>query len=127
MRGPGNAGGSNDNRDPTQPDGPHEARARRDEPASQAKGVLAMRTLLIPAALAAILSTSALALAATYHADGTIKAFDAKAMTLTLADGSVYSLPQNFKDPGLKSGEKVQISWEQSGARKMADTVTIVK
>lgn len=86
-----------------------------------------MRTLLIPAALAAILSTSALALAATYHTDGMVKAFDVKAMTLTLADGSVYSLPQTFKDPGLKTGEKVQISWEQSGAKKMADTVTIVK
>ncbi|HTV67794.1 MAG TPA: DUF1344 domain-containing protein [Rhizobiaceae bacterium] len=86
-----------------------------------------MRTLLIPAALAAILSTSALALAATQHTDGTVKAYDAKAMTLTLVDGSVYSMPENFKGPNLRAGEKVQISWEQSGARKMADTVTIVK
>jgi len=86
-----------------------------------------MRALLIPAAFAAILSTTALGLAATQQASGTIKQYDAKAMTLTLADGSTYSLPQKFKDPGLKAGEKVQISWEQSGAKKMADTVTVVK
>lgn len=87
-----------------------------------------MRALLIPAAAAAILATSAIGFAATqYQASGTVKAFDAKAMTLSLNDGSLYMLPKTFKDPGLKAGEKVSIAWEQSGANKMADTVTIVK
>ena len=86
-----------------------------------------MRTLLIPAAAAAILATSTFAFAAAQHTTGTVKAFDAKAMTLSLADGSQYSLPKGFKDPGIKAGEKVNVSWEQSGAKKMADSVTIVK
>lgn len=86
-----------------------------------------MRTLLIPAAAAAILATSAMAFAAAHVTTGTVKAFDAKAMSLSLADGSSYSLPKGFKDPGIKTGEKVKVSWEQSGQKKMADTVTIVK
>ncbi|MGD9916333.1 MAG: DUF1344 domain-containing protein [Rhizobiaceae bacterium] len=86
-----------------------------------------MRTLLIPAAAAAILATSAIAFAATHTTTGTVKAFDSKAMSLSLADGSAYSLPKGFKDPGLKAGEKVKVSWEQSGSKKMADSVTIVK
>lgn len=86
-----------------------------------------MRTLLVPAAAAALLATSALGFAATQNASGTLKTFDQKAMTITLADGSVYSLPKNFKDPGLKAGEKLTIAWEQSGKNKIADKITIVK
>ncbi len=86
-----------------------------------------MRTLLIPAAAAAILATSAFAFAAVQHATGTIKAYDSKAMTLTLADGSMYSLPKTFKNPGLKTGEKVSVNWQKSGSKKIADQVTLVK
>lgn len=86
-----------------------------------------MRTLLIPAAAAAILASSAVAFAAAQHTTGTVKAFNPKAMTLSLADGSQYTLPKNFKDPGIKAGEKVDISWEQSGTKKMADSVKIMK
>jgi hypothetical protein len=84
-----------------------------------------MRAILVPAAVAAILSTSAFALAAAQHANGTVKTFDSKAMTLTLADGSTYMLPKAFKNPGLKAGEKVSINWEQKGNQRVADTVTI--
>lgn len=87
-----------------------------------------MRTLLIPAAAAAILATSAFAFAdPAQHATGTIKTFDGKAMTLTLADGSTYMLPKTFKDPGLKAGERVSVSWNKDGAKKLADQVTIMK
>jgi Cu/Ag efflux protein CusF len=85
-----------------------------------------MRTLLVPAVAAALLATSAFAFAA-QHATGTIKTYDAKAMTVTLADGSTYMLPKKFKDPGLRAGEKVAISWEKSGTGKLADQVKIVK
>jgi Cu/Ag efflux protein CusF len=90
-------------------------------------GVIAMRTLLIPAAAAAILATSTFAFAAAQHATGTVKAYDSKAMTLTLADGSMYLLPKSFKNPGLKAGEKVSVNWQKSGSKKIADQVTIVK
>ncbi|TKT77355.1 DUF1344 domain-containing protein [Aquamicrobium sp. LC103] len=86
-----------------------------------------MRALLVPAAVAAILATSAFAFAAPQHTSGVIKTYDAKAMTLTLADGSSYTLPKTFKNPGLKAGEKVSLTWDQTGTRKMADQVTIAK
>lgn len=86
-----------------------------------------MRKLLVPAAAAALLATSALTFAATQHTTGTLKTYDAKAQSITLADGSTYMLPKTFKDPGLKAGEKVSVNWEMKGSTKSADTVTIVK
>ena len=83
-----------------------------------------MRTLLVSAAAAALLATSAFA---AQHVTGTVKAYDAKAMTITLSDGSTYMLPKTFKDPGLKAGEKVDLSWNQTGKDKVVDTVTITK
>lgn len=88
-----------------------------------------MRTLLVPAAVAAILaaSTMSFAAAATQHASGTVKSFDSKGMTLILADGASYVLPKTFKDPGLKAGKHISITWEKSGDRMLADQVTIIK
>jgi len=87
-----------------------------------------MRKLLVPAAAAALLATSVLSFAATeQHSTGTVKAYDAKAQSLTLADGTVYMLPKTFKDPGLKAGEKVSINWQMTGSTKTADQVKIQK
>ena len=86
-----------------------------------------MRTLLVPAAIAALLATSAVSFAAAQHAAGTVKDFNAKAMTLTLASGDTYVLPKTFKNPGIKAGERVSINWEMNGAKKTADSVTIAK
>ena len=77
-----------------------------------------MRKLLVPAAAAAILATSAVALAATQHTTGTVKSFDSKAMTLTLADGTEYMLPKTFKNPGLKAGERVTVAWDMQGRQQ---------
>ncbi|MCX8568683.1 MULTISPECIES: DUF1344 domain-containing protein [Hyphomicrobiales] len=85
-----------------------------------------MRKLIIPAAAAAVLATSALALAAAQHTDGTIKTFDSKAMSLILDDGTTFMLPKKFKDPGLKAGEKVSVMWDMSGKNKVAETVKIM-
>ena len=86
-----------------------------------------MRMHIIPAAAAATIAFTALAFAAPQHANGTIKNFDSKAMTLTLTDGNVYTLPKNFKNPGLRAGEKVSIAWDMQGKSKTAETVKIVK
>ncbi len=85
-----------------------------------------MRTLLIPAAAAAILATSSLVFAAT-QTNGTVKSYDSHAMTLTLADDSTYTLKKGVKAPALKAGEKVTVSWDMSGSKKIADKVTIAK
>jgi len=86
-----------------------------------------MRISIIPVALAATLSVASLAMAAQQHAEGTVKTFDSKGMTLTLSDGATYRLPKGFKDPGLKAGEKVSISWDMAGKHKTAETATIEK
>lgn len=86
-----------------------------------------MRTLLVPAAIAALLATSALSFAAMQQATGTVKAFDAKARTLELVDGATYMLPKTFKNPGLKAGEHVAISWQMNGDAKNAEAVKIIK
>jgi Cu/Ag efflux protein CusF len=56
---------------------------------------------------------------------GTVKAFDLKAHTLTLADGKIYQLPATFRDPGLKAGEKVTVHWQMNGNAYQANSVTI--
>lgn len=56
---------------------------------------------------------------------GTVKAFDLKAHTLTLADGKIYQLPATFKDPGLKAGEKVTVHWKMNGTAYDATSVII--
>lgn len=85
-----------------------------------------MRKFILAAAALGLLSGTAFA-AAQHHATGTIKQVDSKAMTLTLNDGSVYSLPNKFKTSGLKTGEKVAISWNQTGTNKMAQSVMPAK
>lgn len=85
-----------------------------------------MRSYILPAAIVAALGITSAAFAAT-KTEGVIKAFDLKAHTLTLADGSVYMLPTDFKDPGLKAGEKVAIMWDMKNSMHEASQVTIVK
>jgi hypothetical protein len=74
-----------------------------------------MRSKLIPAVLAASLAFGGAVFAASSEATGTIKAVDAKAMTVTLEDGTVYTFPASVKLDGFKVGEKVTISWEMKG------------
>jgi hypothetical protein len=52
---------------------------------------------------------------------------DAKAMTLTLKNGSHYMLPATFKDPGIKVGEKVTIAYEMVGKKHQATAVTLTQ
>lgn len=66
-----------------------------------------MRTLLVTTAMAALLATSAMSFAAVHHATGTVKAFDVKAMTLSLASGDTYQVRETFKHPVPKAGENV--------------------
>jgi len=74
-----------------------------------------------------VVATSAIAFAATHNASGTVKAFDMQAGTLTLANGTEYMLPKDFKDPGLKAGDKVTIAWDTKDGNKVAEKVKIAK
>lgn len=77
-------------------------------------------------AVAALLTATCLsgaALAASQTATGTIKALDAKDHTLTLDSGKSFSLPKNMKTSGLKTGEKVKITFETTGGKLVASKV----
>jgi len=86
-----------------------------------------MRKLIVSAAAAALLASGTMAFAAVKHTTGTVKSYDATAMNLTLNDGSTFTLSKTFTDPGLKTGEKVRVSWDMSGKSKVAETVKILK
>ena len=86
-----------------------------------------MRKLIATAATAAFLASGGAAFAAVKHTTGTIKSFDGTAMNLVLDDGSTFTLSKTFKDPGLKTGEKVRVSWDMSGKNKIAEAVKIEK
>ncbi len=85
-----------------------------------------MRALLTSLTVLSAITLSSATFAATMTT-GTVKAFDTKALTLTLKDGSHYLLPANFKDPGLKIGEKVKIAYDMVGKKHQATAVTIVQ
>ena len=84
-----------------------------------APGAAFAATTAMPAAKPAVTSQ------ADQSISGTVKAFDLKAHTLTLADGKIYQLPVAFKDPGLKAGEKVTVHWKMNGTSYEATNVTI--
>ena len=86
-----------------------------------------MRKLIVSATAAALLASGSVAFAAVRHTTGTIKSYDGTALSLVLDDGSTFTLPKTFKDPGLKAGEKVRVSWDVSGKNKIAEAVKVVK
>lgn len=104
-----------------------------------------MRKIIVPAVLALIAGTSGIAFAATttpaapaikapvavvaaatpQSVSSTVKTFDLKNHSLTLANGIAYVLPATFKDPGLKVGEKVTVKWQMNGSAYDVTSVTI--
>jgi len=103
-----------------------------------------MRNFMIPAAIALVLGTSGMAFAANTAAPmakpaavsamattaplsvaSTVKAFDLKTHSLTLANGISYTLPATFKDPGIKVGERVTVKYQANGKAYDATAVTI--
>ncbi|RWB59066.1 MAG: DUF1344 domain-containing protein [Mesorhizobium sp.] len=86
-----------------------------------------MRKLIVTAAAAAFLASGGAAFAAVKHTTGTVKSFDGTAMSLVLDNGSTFTLSKAFKDPGIKSGEKVRVSRDMSGKNKIAEAVKIMK
>ncbi|PTM98569.1 DUF1344 domain-containing protein [Mycoplana dimorpha] len=86
-----------------------------------------MRVLLSKLAIVAFLAAPAVALAAPQTTTGTVKSFSPKQMTLTLDNGTVYMLPKGYKNPGLKAGEKVSITWNMAGKKHEATAVKILQ
>jgi Cu/Ag efflux protein CusF len=89
-----------------------------------------MRILIVPFAAAALFATAtygSAAAAANHMTTGTVKSYDASAMTLALDDGTVYHLPKKMKAPDVKAGDKVQVSWQKTKGTDWAHSVKVVK
>jgi Cu/Ag efflux protein CusF len=84
-----------------------------------------MRKFVLPLILVASLGASSMAMAAASTAEGVIKSIDAKAMTLTLENGTVYQLAKTIKVATLKTGEKVKITWDKVGNANEASAVVV--
>jgi hypothetical protein len=88
-----------------------------------------MRKLILPLTLALIAAAPGAAFAASTTAAPAPRPAASsqadQAHTLTLADGKTYQLPANFKDPGLKMGEKITVHWKMDGAKYDATSVTL--
>ena len=74
-----------------------------------------MRALLFP--VVAVLGGVSMALAA--DVSGDITSIDNTANTITLKDGSVYTSPKDVDISKFKVGEKVNMSYDKSGDKKM--------
>jgi hypothetical protein len=55
--------------------------------------------------------------------NGTIKAINAKAETVTLDNKTVYYFPAKFDLSKVKVGEKVAITWTAKGKKDMASKI----
>ena len=82
-----------------------------------------MRSKLIPAVLAVSLGFGGAVFAAATDATGAIKAIDAKAETVTLDDGTVYTFAAGTKLDAFKVGEKVTITFDMKGTVQEASAI----
>lgn len=86
-----------------------------------------MRKVLLPIATIAALGFAGAAFAKTEVTKGDVKAYNAKAHTLELADGTMFKLKHKYKTHAFKAGEKVEVKWEMKGEAKEAMHVIPMK
>ncbi|MCB1486483.1 MAG: DUF1344 domain-containing protein [Bauldia sp.] len=89
-----------------------------------------MKRLLASATLVAAMTVATAGLAAADESVGKVKTFDAAKHELTLAGkkkkpDTVYFLPADFKDPGLKPGVRVAVTWTMQDSKHMASAVVL--
>ena len=85
-----------------------------------------MRALFASAVILSSIAMVPAAYAASLSVTGTVKNYHA-GQSLTLANGDEFVLPSNFKDPGIKTGEKVKVAYQKTGKKLQAEMVTIVR
>jgi mannose-6-phosphate isomerase class I len=86
-----------------------------------------MRALFASVAIISAIAVVPAAYAASLTMTGTVKSIDAAKKELKLSNGDTFVLPANFKDAGIKAGEKVKISYQKSGKTLDAEMVTVAK
>lgn len=86
-----------------------------------------MRALFASVVVVSALSMVPAAFAAPLTMSGTVKSYDSSAKMLKLTNGDSFVIPASFKDPGIKVGEKIKVTYTKMGNKLEADTVTITK
>ncbi|MEP7241321.1 MAG: DUF1344 domain-containing protein [Devosia sp.] len=86
-----------------------------------------MRKLLVPMLVVVSLGLSSMAMAADSSATGAIKALDAKACTVTLADNTVYHFGAKCDFSKLKVGDKVTVTFTKAGDTDNASKIEMAK
>jgi Cu/Ag efflux protein CusF len=86
-----------------------------------------MKKVLILALSLAMGLLGATAFAAGMSASGVVKSVDTKHDSITLADGSMYTLAEGFEAETFKAGQKVTISFKMNHGKMMASSVKVVK
>jgi hypothetical protein len=85
-----------------------------------------MRALFASAIIISSIALVPAAYAASMSMTGTVKNFES-GKSLTLANGDTFELAPTFKNPGIRSGEKVKVAYQKTGKKLQAEMVTIVK
>lgn len=57
--------------------------------------------------------------------DATITSVDQKALTITLSDGKVYSVPEEFDFEGLSKGVKVSVFYTLVDGKRMVNDLQV--
>lgn len=83
-----------------------------------------MKRLFLTIATAAALLSGAVS-AATLSSE--IKSIDTKLQTLTLTDGKVYQLAKGVSANTLKIGDKISISYDQTGTKLVVTKIEKIK
>ena len=86
-----------------------------------------MKILNLPAIFAASILLATVAFAADMSANGVIKSVDTKGDSITLTDGSKYTLTEGFEAETFKSGQKVVIIFTTKNGKMMASSIKVSK
>lgn len=81
-----------------------------------------MRSLVLPAALAAMIVSAPFALAE-QQTKGVVKEFDPTTKMLVLEDGMSYELSSEITDVDVQQGDEVTVTWDTKDGRNMATKV----
>lgn len=82
------------------------------------------KSFIIAASLGTLLISSSAFAAAALTDTAAIKMIDAKAKSITLADGKSFVLPVKFDLKTIKVGEKVVVTYALQGTSMVASAVT---
>jgi Cu/Ag efflux protein CusF len=86
-----------------------------------------MKNIYLPAMLAASLAFATSTFAASQSTSGVVKSVDTKNDSITLVDGSSFTLGEGFEAESFKVGEKVVITFTKKNGKMMASSVKAVK